>query len=203
MLQWHKDIFFDAAQQFGCWIGLREPNELSDRWIGKAGYRPKGEECKAKSSDNENFRFAGLVVDPILCPDAFSPETLEAAVESWKKKFLVAGKLPPGFSRMESGPEKGLVRQQGQAIHADFDLMAINRSNERGEHLFTTNAEEKALFSRVEGYLNTRFGSPLIQHGSEFMWSGGVGARESEYVLWFGPGRRLKRSHSSMPKGGH
>jgi hypothetical protein len=204
MLQAHKDIFFDAAQQFTCWIGLREPNELSDRWVGKRGYRPKGEACKAKTSDNEDFPFAGLVVDPILCPTAFSSEkALKDAQECWNTKFLVGGNLPPGFGRLESGPEKGLVRQQGQAIHADYDLMAISRAGQRGEHLFTSNAEEKALFAKVGAYLNQRFGTPLIQHGTEFMWDGGVGARESEYVLWFGPGRKLMRTQSSMPKGGH
>jgi hypothetical protein len=203
MLPTHKEIFFEAAQEFTCWIGLREPNELSDRWCGKKGYRPKGEACKAKSSDHPDFHFAGLVVDPTLCPEAFTEETRAAAVECWNKKFLIDGQLPPGFGRTESGPEKGLVRQQGQAIFADFDLMAVSRSNEQGQHLFTTNQEERALFAKVEEFLNSRLGAPMIQHGSEFMWDGGVGARESEYVLWFGPGRKFKRGQSSMPKGGH
>ena len=203
MLEHHKEIFFQLAQQFTCWIGLREPNPLSDRWCGRAGYRPKGEECKAKTADQPDFRFAGLVVDPTLCAEAFTDESLPAALETWKTKFLIGDQMPGGFSRMESGPEKGLVRQQGQAIHADYDLMAISKSNERGEHLFTTNSEERALFNKVGKQLNRRFGTVMIQHGSEFMWMGGVGARESEFVLWFGPARRFIRGLSSMPKGGH
>ena len=203
MLESHKEIFFQAAQEFTCWIGLREPNELSDRWVGKKGFRPKGEECKAKTADDPDFQFAGLVVDPEICPEAFTDETREAAIACWKTKFLIGGALPPGFARTTSGAEKGLVRQQGQAIFADFDLMAVSRSNERGEHLFTSNLEERLLFGKLERFLNQRLGAPMIQHGSEFMWEGGVGAREFEQVFWFGPGRRFKLAFSSMPKGGH
>ena len=43
----------------------------------------------------------------------------------------------------------------------------------------------------------------MVQYPTEFMWDQGVGAREFEYVLWFGPGRRFNRGASSMPKGGH
>ena len=35
------------------------------------------------------------------------------------------------------------------------------------------------------------------------MWTGGVGARELEWVFWFGPGRRFHRGPSSMPRGSH
>lgn len=203
MRQQHKDVLFDVAQQFTCWIGLREPNELSDKWIGLAGHAPKGLDCKAKTADNPSFRFAGLVVDPILCPEAFTRDTLAAAVETWNDKFLKHGHLPPGFTCVRTGPERGVVKRNGRGIFADFDLMNIGRSNENGDHLFTTNAEEEELYKLVKPALDRGFGLPLVQHGSEFMYRKGVGAREFEYVLWFGPGRRLKRQPSSMPKGGH
>src|SRR4051812_30352561 len=154
MLDQHKKIFFQAAHEFSCWIGLREPNELSDKWCGRPGFRPKGEECKAKTADNPDFAYAGLVVDPILCPHAFRDDTRATAVEKWKKDFLIGGKLPPGFGRVEHGAEKGLVRYQGKAIFADFDLMAISKANDRGDHLYTTNTEENALFNKVSHYLN-------------------------------------------------
>ena len=38
----HMDVFFKVAEQFECWIGVREPNPLADKWIGKSGYVPKG-----------------------------------------------------------------------------------------------------------------------------------------------------------------
>ena len=82
MRQPHKNVFFMAAQQFTCWIGLREPNELSAKWIGKPRHEPKGESCKAKTADNATHRFGGLVVDPILCPGAFRPDTLQTAVRT-------------------------------------------------------------------------------------------------------------------------
>jgi hypothetical protein len=195
----HKEAFFLAAQQFTCWIGLREPNPLADRWIGRPGYAPKPEECKAKTADNPAHRLAGLVVDPVLCPQAFKADTRQVAVEKWQKAFLTAGRLPGGFTRIEHGPDAGLVKYQGAALFADFDLMAINRSNARGEFLQTSNEEEEQLFALVQPELNRRLGAPMIQHGAEFMWDKGVGAREFEYVLWFGPGRRFNRWPSSMP----
>ena len=199
----HTQVFFDAAQQFTCWIGLREPNELTEKWIGRPGCQPKPESCKAKTADNAAHRFGGLVVDPVLCRDAFTPLNLKAALDTWQHKFLIGGRLPANFTRAESGPEMGLVKLNGAAMFADFDLMAIVRSNARGEFLFTSNAEQAQLFAAVEPVLNRGLGVRMIQHGAEFMWDQGVGARESEWVLWFGPGRRFNRWHSSMPKGGH
>jgi len=199
----HRQVFFDAAQQCTCWIGLREPNPLADRWIGQPGYIPKGVNCKAKTADNPDFQLAGLVVDPTVRPDAFNRDTLAAAVDTWKNKFLMGGRLPAGFTCPQTGPEKGLVRLSGSAIYADYDLMAINRATSDGEWLPTSEAEARVLFARVEPLLQQGLGVPLIQHSTEFMWAGGVGAREMEWVLWFGPGRRLKRLQSSMPHGGH
>ena len=203
MRQDHKNVFFMTAEQFTCWIGLREPNELSGKWIGLPRYEPKGESCKAKTADNAAHRFGGLVVDPVLCPEAFRPDTIQAAVRTWQQKFLTAGRLPAGFARTEIGPEKGLVRHNGSAIYADFDLMAINRSNTQGDFLPTSLIEQKELFANVEPVLNRGLGAKLIQHGAEFMWDKGVGARESEFVLWFGPGQRFRQTLSSMPQGGH
>ncbi|MBI4563975.1 MAG: hypothetical protein HY716_04685 [Planctomycetes bacterium] len=203
MLSHHKDAFFKAAQECACWIGLREPNPLADRWIGKPGTVPKPESCKAKTSDNPHHKFAGLVVDPTAEPGAFTKESLSAAIETWKTKFLVAGKLPAGFTSSASGPEKGLVRFRGSAIFSDFDLMAIIRSNAQGERLATTQEQQKELYAKVAPMLQQELHVPMIQHPTEFMWAHGVGARESEWVLWFGPGRRLERWPSSMPKGGH
>ncbi|MEQ1764735.1 MAG: hypothetical protein ABL984_16520 [Pyrinomonadaceae bacterium] len=199
----HKNVFFAAAQQFTCWIGLREPNELSAKWIGQPRYVPKMEECKAKSADNASHRFGGLVVDPTICPEAFTATSLQAAIRTWQQKFLKGNNLPPGFFRAENGPEKGLVKFNGSAIYADFDLMAINRSNLNGDFLTTSQNEQKELFAKVAPMLNQGLGAKLIQHGAEFMWDKGLGARESEFVLWFGPGRRFRQTMSSMPQGGH
>ena len=202
MLSQHKDIFYAVAQQVHCWIGLREPNELSDKWIGKPGYIAKAANCKAKTADNPPFAFSGLVVDPMLCPEAFKMLTLQDAKEKWAK-FAPANRLPPGFTREISGREKGLVKYNGNAIHADFDLMQVCNAGADDKMVFTTEEDEKRLFKEVEHLLNSRFRPPMIQHGSEFMYKEAVGARESEAVYYFGPNRKFQVGHSSMPKMGH
>ncbi|RDB05100.1 hypothetical protein [Runella aurantiaca] len=199
MLAIHKEAFFKVADMLNCWIGLREPNPLADQWIGRVGYIAKGERCKAKTADNPSFRFAGLVTDPTLCPEAFTQATLTDALEKWKK-FTFNNQLPSGFTRVESGSEKGLVKYEGAAIHADFDLMSINVADKNGHIGFTTRNDAHSLFIKAQPLLNHFFGSALIMHGSEFDWDGGIGARESEYVFYFGPKRQFKQTLSSMPQ---
>ncbi len=95
MKQEHKNAFLATADQFSCWIILREPNELSDRWIGRAGYKPKRVTCKAKSADDPVHPLGGLVVDPKLCPDAFASQSLTTVLETWETEFLINGRYPP------------------------------------------------------------------------------------------------------------
>ena len=203
MIEKHKDAFFEAAQKHTCWIALREPNPLSDKWVGTPGGIPKSMDCKAKSADNPAYRFSGLVVDPMTAPQGFRTDTLSAAQKTWKEKFLKAGRLPGGFSITERGPDRGVVLQNGCRIFADYDLMLINRTNANGDFLFTSEEEQKELFDKVAPEINKALKVPMIQHGAEFMWKGGVGARESESVFFFGPGRRFRVERSSMPAGGH
>lgn len=203
MREAHKNVFFNAAQQFTCWIGLREPNPLADQWIGRAGYTPKAMACKAKTADQASHEFGGLVADPTVCPEAFRLETRRDATETWKNKFLIGGRVPPGFTVVESGQERGLVKHHGAFIYADFDLMALLKSNAQGEFLPTSQSEQQQLFGRVVLVLNGGLGARMIQHGAEFMWDKGLGARASELVLWFGPGRRFNTWPSSMPPAGH
>jgi hypothetical protein len=199
MLPHHKETFFAVANQLFCWIGLREPNELSDKWIGRSGYVPKSMHCKAKTADNAFYPYSGLVVNPLLCEDAFHYTTLEDAKEKWKK-FADGNQLPSGFTCDEYGLEKGLVKFRGSAIHADFDLMVVCKADPNGSMAFTTPEEQVALSTEAQKLLNQRFGTPMIQHGTEFAWTGGVGARETENVLFFGPNRRFQLGKSSMPQ---
>lgn len=195
----HQQVFFHVAQQLTCWIGLREPNPFADKWIGLPGGIPKVLECKARTADNPSFWFAGLVVDPTRSPDGFTPATLAAATATWKNKFLQAGRLPAGFTCVEDGQERGLVKLRGSHLFADFDLMAVNRATESGDFLPTSQLEQTKLYEAAKIDLNRGFQVPMIQHGAEMMWEGGVGGRESEFVLWFGPGRQFNRWPSSMP----
>jgi hypothetical protein len=203
----HKQIFLMAATKFQCWIGLREPNPLSEQWIGKSvdSFRcqPKGVECKAKTADNLDHVYGGLVLDPFLCPGGFKRETLDAAQSKWKTDFLKGNSMPVNFYCIKDGKLKGLVRYYDSVLYADYDLMNIVKSNSKGEWVFTENYEETRLFNSIKPLLNRELGEPLIQHGTEFMYNEGVGARESELVYWFGPGGRFQIHGSSMPKGGH
>ena len=197
----HEQVFFDVADQLTCWIGVREPNPLSDRWIDWPGGVPKPLECRAKTADNPLFRFSGLVVDPTLCPEGF--KDVGGATATWNDNFLEAGRLPPAFTRGEHEPERGLVRLRGSLLFADYDLMAICRATEDGDFLITS----EGFQGEVQATINDGLGVPRIQHGAEMMYKK-VGARELEDVLWFGPGRRFNVWPSSMPRpheegGGH
>lgn len=192
------EVFFRVAQQFNCWIGLREPNPLSLKWIGKAGFTAKPLSCKAKTSDNPAYQYAGLVVSPGMCPQAFTVQTLRSAIDTWNQQFVVGGRLPPGYQVEEKGQEAGLVKLYGKLIHADFDLMAIANAGTDGGIAFTSPEEQVVLFDKVKPALNNGFGTWLVMHGAEFMWHK-VGARAFEYVLWYGPNRGFQRSPSSMP----
>ena len=57
---------------------LKGTKSLSERFIGRAGYCPKPVIISAKTADRVGHPFAGLVVDPHVCPDAFySPRNAE------------------------------------------------------------------------------------------------------------------------------
>lgn len=194
-----KDAFFEAADTFECWIGLREPNPQSDKFIGRVGHRPKPLMIKAKTADRVGHRFAGLVVDPHVCPDAFySPRNAEY---SWDK-FLqsLGGHLPKGdLAVCQDRGKEGLLTMDHAFVYADYDLMALIKSNNAGDILSTSEQEQRELFASVANSINQRVGVDIIQHGAEFMWRDGVGGRKSESVYWFGPGRQFQIGTSSMP----
>lgn len=196
----HSDAFFKAADKLNCWIGLREPNELSSGYIGKGGYTAKNEKCKAKSADNPAHPFKGLVVNPEICPKAFKPESLSVANEKWK---LFAANMPIGFTVNKDG----LVKYQGKSIHADFDLMYAAKADGNGKMIFTSSADARKLDTEVAKFINILLGTEIIQHGAEMTWGGDfsdpknpimVGAKESENIYNFGPKRQFRIDRSSM-----
>ena len=228
MLHRHKEIFFNIAQQFNCWIGVREPNELADRWVEQPRYIAKPLSCKPKTADNANDKVGGgLVVNPLLRPQAFTDGSREDAIKIWKK-FLIpfsrfnppffqrrtafkpetlqerfALKLPEGYRCIEDGKKKGLVTLDGCFIHADYDLMTILQADGQGNRSATSIDQTKVLAKTVVPILNNRFGFKLIQHGSEMEWRGGIGARDSEDIWWFGPKNQFLSNKSYMPTEKH
>lgn len=232
MKQNHRDVFFRVAEELNIWIGLREPNPLADDWIDYTWTQPKMADCKAKTSDNPSFDCAGLVVNPLLVPQAFKPESKRSAEFVWKNKFAKYGnhidELPSGFEYWRAtdrepygeGIWHGVIAYRGKPIFADYDIMTVVPINESGGFEFTngfivntfkttsTPIGEFSIgwladnFNRIRIRLNFYLGKEMIQHGPEFDY-GGLGARETEVVCWFGPGRNYHEDTSSFVSGGH
>lgn len=87
----------------------------------------------------------------------------------------------------------------GQGIHADYDLMCIILADRKGNMTYTLDVPSMKTFYLVQCMLNSMFGIDMIQHGPEFdpNWHG-VGARENEQVLYFGPKGRYMQGLSTM-----
>lgn len=195
----YQVAFYQAADEHQCWIGVREPNLFARRWIGKSDCAPKPKYCEAKTADNPAHRLAGLVVNPHTAGKAFGDQSVVQAKATWDQWIAKrGGRLPPGFRETDGGEEMGLVRLYGYALYSDFDLMAVDNCNDRGERFFTSRSEQRAAYVKVRRSVNRSLGIPMIQHGPEFDYPR-VGARSSERVWWFGPGRRLEVGSSSMP----
>lgn len=214
MINQHVNAFFEAADKFQCWIGLREPNLFAEQWFSIPMHAGKDLRCKAKTADNPGFPFAGLVVDPFVRPEAFMNETHWSACKSWRE-FTCDTFYLAGFSAVEEGPRRGLVKDpMGCYLFADYDLMAIIPAGEKGtkgsvfeestkvceDAAALTKAYNYEKYREIAPFLNERFVTPLILHPPEFEFDTDVGARGREQVFWFGPGCRLQMGDSSMPK---
>jgi len=84
MLAQHRHAFFKVAIKHNCWIGLRDPNPLSDPWIGEPKCYPKPITCKAKTCDLPGKPFSGLVVCPWRRADHFTDDRREKARAIWE-----------------------------------------------------------------------------------------------------------------------
>jgi hypothetical protein len=213
MIPDHRNAFWETADEKNCWIGLREPNRLAERWIGKDGYVPKSMECKATTADNPLHRFGGLVADPFDCTDAFLDETIASARKKWME-FMINERFRTIFNVVKDGSDRGLLRSFDKCIYSDYDLMAILRATTDGRMTYTQtqiegpsadgsldrmmiDPKEKSFADEVIRAINRRIGIDMIQHGTEFMYLG-VGAKAKEEVYWYGPKRQFIQSESSM-----
>ena len=184
MKQQHKTIFFSVANLLKCWIGLRKPNPQSDQWINKHGYVAKMQSCKAKTADREH-KFAGLVVDSYKNSNAF--KNPESAQKKWDE-FAQSD----DFKNFEVNNE-GILLYNNFAVHADYDLLAVSKTDKEGNMVFMTQLEAAALSIKVGNELNKRFRKKMVCHGSEFEWDG-IGAKNGEMIYWFGPNNQFKIS---------
>ena len=184
-----QTIFAQVAELMKVWILVRGTNKASLRFIGKSGYSPKPVECKAKTADQGGEK-AGLVVCPILDPNAFSKGTktekalaawADFAGEKWSQDTPLAG-LPTGFD-IETAKTSyyGCVRKNGMYLHGDYDLYDVvdpedPTGGSRVEKLisgvpvsYSANslAAHRALNARFQKTCNAN----LVQHGDQLSYA--------------------------------
>ena len=198
--QQDKAVFADAARHFNLWILVRRTNRESLPYIGLPGYTPKPIDCKAKTADSSydsRYRTAGLVVDPNEHRRAFGARLADALSE-WKKFQPVLQKPASGYS-VDRDPnsrhfgcvtlcraETGGVRKY---IHGDYDLYDIvGGSNVRVNLAIVDTLHEQRHMRppelrRVQDYVNSRIGVPVVQHGGQAQFA----KHSDEAIDVFGP----------------
>lgn len=192
MIADHERIFLNIADKLQCWILVRKPNDLLERWFGKlVGGRweciAKPATIKAKSADNAQHALGGLVVNPELCPEAFSPSRRDKAIQIWRE-----WKQPAGITSVKEGPWRGLVLLRGKAIFPDYDLFDIHYASEDVKKVtvpWLSRRQAADLRNVITRAFNTSAGIDMIQHGPETFWPG-MGTTGKEELLVFGPGRQ-------------
>jgi hypothetical protein len=185
-----KAVFLEAAHKFQAWILVRRTNRASLEYIGRPGYTPKRIDCKAKTADLDvpPYKLAGLVVDPNIQPKAFKPEKLEKARRFWsemKPQLATTYKVDTDLK----SKHYGALKLHESYIHADYDLYDIidikqpHRNLAAIETLLGQPHRRGANVLRVQEFINSRLGSPMIRHGGEAQY-----AQHSEQSIdAFGP----------------
>jgi len=173
-----KQFFLEAARQFQAWILVRRTNRASLGYVGVAGYTPKRIDCKAKTADFDvpPYKLAGLVTDPYLHSNAFKPDKLAKAKQLWSEMEP----LLKSVYTVDSNPNSkhyGCMRLQGSYIHGDYDLYDIidiaqpHRNLASVETLLGQPHRRGANVLRVQQFINSRIGSPMVQHGGEAQYA--------------------------------
>jgi hypothetical protein len=206
----HKHIFSTVAQKLRCWIGLREPNALAERWFYSLGFIPKPQICKAKTANNPDSPYGGLVVNPYKLPEAFRDSNSLAKAQQIWDKFTFGG-LSYGFTCNDAG----ILLLNKCGIYSDYDLMYISEADKYGKHQFSVSnvydglarnirpvernqrRTDYELFHLVQWEINLALGIPMIQHGAEFNY-GDMGAAANEHIFYFGPSGEFEVGYSSM-----
>jgi len=173
-----KAVFLEAARQLQVWILVRRTNPASLQYIGRPGYSPKRIDCKAKTADADvpPYKLAGLVVDPGIHPRAFKPDKAAKAQSCWAAMKPVIG----GLYKVDTNPNSthyGCLQLQGSYIHGDYDLYDViditqaHRNLAAVETLLGQPHRRGAKVIAVQEFVNSRIGSPMIQHGGEAQYA--------------------------------
>jgi len=172
-----KIIFLAAASSLNLWILVRRTNPESLKYVGRAGYGPKRIDCKAKTADYNvgKFELAGLVVDPDIHPKAFKSSKLSKAMQEWKKMENHLGTYK--IESRTNNRHFGCLMLHGNYIHGDYDLYDIidpaqpHRNLALVSELHGMRHVIGANKKKVMDYVNSRIGSPMIQHGGEAQYA--------------------------------
>jgi|SaaInlStandDraft_1057018.scaffolds.fasta_scaffold11886_5 hypothetical protein len=149
----HQQAFFNVARALKVWILVRATNKSSLKFIGPAfpDVIPKPKSCDAKTSDAGPN--GGLVMCPMIVPDAFSPERLSEAMETWHK--WAPEWIPVQF-------EKSFLDKTDDRQHrTDFDDDQFNKDG-LPVHFGVIEDEYSPYFGCV---VNFQSGSPKMMHG--------------------------------------
>lgn len=173
-----KRIFLDAATHFQSWILVRRTNPDSLAYVGVPGYTPKRLDCKAKTADIniKKWTLAGLVVDPRIHPGAFKDGKTEKALAAFEHTLPLIGTT---YSVETSKDHKhyGCLKFNGSFIHGDYDLYDIvditqpHRNLAAVETMHGTPHRRGPKLLAVQEFVNSRIGSPMVQHGGEAQYT--------------------------------
>lgn len=185
-----KVIFLEAARHFQYWILVRRTNPASLQYIGRPGFIPKPIECKAKTADFDvsHFHLAGLVADPTLHPTAFKSGKAQKAKECWSAMKSETGRKFAVDMDTRS-KHYGCLQMNGSYIHGDYDLKDFIDMTQPHRNLALVGELHGqphfsgAQFKRLQQFINSRIGSPMIQHGGEAQYAD----HSEESIDAFGP----------------
>lgn len=185
-----KTVFLEAAKKFHAWILVRRTNRASLPYIGRPGYMPKRIDCKAKTADVDvgRYQLAGLVVDASIHPGAFGGGKAAKALAAWKSMLPLQGRAYT-VDQNPGSKHYGCLLCEGKYIHGDYDLYDIVDMTQPYRNLALVGTllgqphKRGPLVLEVQAFVNTRIGTPMIQHGGEAQY-----ANHSEQSLdAFGP----------------
>ncbi len=175
MLKAHMAAFFSVAKDKHVWIGLREPNPLSERHIGQSIgtflCHPKPANCGAKTVKVAHHPLCGLVADPYhpKCGAAAFGGNLIAAKMDWVQ-FRQTDAFSKHFRVVDSGAHAGALMMLASNpsnsakslcfLHSDYDLMAIVPADSNGR-MISTGVSPLSSPRKGEFYTQTAAGMNL------------------------------------------
>jgi len=131
---------------------------------------------KTADVDTPPYKLAGLVVDPTIHPKAFKADKAAKARDCWAAMKPLMGTVYK-VDTNHASKHYGCLQLQGSYIHGDYDLYDViditqaNRNLAAVEVLLGQPHRRGAKVLTVQEFINSRIGSPMIQHGGEAQYA--------------------------------